>query len=147
DGADDVAAGNGAAWHAIDDAGSKILSNGEAAGLFYGARAFSAIVTHAGHENGDGLRAAFLGDGAEKHVGGRAVAIHARRIGNDGDETIGRVSREQMAIARANESASSEELITGVSFMNFDQGTFVETLGQHFGEARGHVLGNEQAAG
>lgn len=147
DGANDVAARNGAARHAIDDAGSKILSDGEAADFLDGSRAFGAIVAHAGHQDGDGLWPAFLGDGAKEDVCGRTMAIDARRIRDHSDETVRRVSREQVAIAGANESASGEELIAGVSLMNFDQRAFIEPFGEHFGEASRHMLRDQQAAG
>src|SRR5579872_5865993 len=54
-----------AARHAVDNTGTRILSECQSTGVFHCANGFDAVVPHPRHQQSDGLIAKFLRDGAE----------------------------------------------------------------------------------
>ena len=55
-------------WHAEDDAGGFVLGDCCGAGLLHLEHAARAIVSHAGEDDSDGVRAGVSGGGTEEHV-------------------------------------------------------------------------------
>src|SRR5713226_5654198 len=50
------------------------------------------------------------------------------------------MANHHVAVSRTDENAAGKEQIAGTRFVNFKSATFVEALGEHFGETLGHVL-------
>ena len=106
----------------------------------------SAVFTHAGHQNPDGIAAEFLGDGIEQDIRGGAVAVHTRLVDEDRDFAVFHLADFDVAIAGTNQHAAGEKQISGLRFFHFQRGRFVQALGEHLGEAFGHVLNHDDAA-
>src|SRR6266446_5354836 len=75
------------ARHPADDASIFTLRDGHSAGGFDRAESFRSVIAHAGHQNSNGDEPKLLRDGMKKNVGGWAVSVYRRAIGENSQVT------------------------------------------------------------
>src|SRR5881394_599735 len=138
-----VALKNGRARHPADYAAVFTLRDGHAPCAFDRAQAFSAVVTHPGHQNAHGEKPKFLCHRVKEHIRGGAVAIDRWTIRQSHHVAARHAAHHNVAIPGANQNTAREKEIAGARFVHFERAAFVQALGKHFGKAFRHVLHDE----
>jgi hypothetical protein len=131
--------------HAEHDGGRFILRDGEAFSLLHAQHPLSAIISHAGKDNAEGIFPELLRAGVKEDVDGGKAAVHAFAA-VDAHRVLGATADHRHLMAAGSEQGMSGENPIGVPrLLHMDGAKAIEPFGEGSGEGLRYVLDDHNA--